>query len=198
MALREGKWKCTYCAAVNRGRDLSCAGCGATRDADVKFFCDGDAPEVTDAELTRLAQGGADWICEMCGTSNRNSMGQCGQCGAPRGASRSHQTSALREGAAAPSPEAPRASNIAHAQAFASRAPQPTRRFLTRRVAFIAAALIALLVATGVAGLGGLAYYLTRTHETELTVASVAWRRSMEVEELQTVGRAYVLGLRIK
>ena len=48
MTIREGKWKCTYCDALNRGRDLKCAGCSATREQDVEFIYDETAPEVTD------------------------------------------------------------------------------------------------------------------------------------------------------
>jgi rubrerythrin len=38
MAVREGKWRCPHCSAVNRGADLACGGCGATRDQHVTFF----------------------------------------------------------------------------------------------------------------------------------------------------------------
>ena len=64
MAIREGKWKCTYCGATNRGRDLECTACGAAREKDVSFFLDDDAAEVTDEAVVAHARGGAEWICE--------------------------------------------------------------------------------------------------------------------------------------
>jgi hypothetical protein len=85
MATYEGKWRCTFCSAVNRGRDLDCAGCGARRGADVEFFLDDDAAPITDAELLKAAHDGPDWRCETCGGSNRFSSKTCQTCGAPVG-----------------------------------------------------------------------------------------------------------------
>jgi hypothetical protein len=63
MAIREGRWRCPSCATVNRGRDLACTGCGATRDADVAFFLEDDAPTSgADADRKRA---GADWLCVL-------------------------------------------------------------------------------------------------------------------------------------
>ncbi|MBL8150351.1 MAG: hypothetical protein JNN15_10545, partial [Blastocatellia bacterium] len=86
---REGKWKCTYCDAVNLGRELKCGSCTATRDKDVKFIYDEDAPEVTDTSLLERATGGAEWLCETCGCSNVSNRQECKQCGAPKGGSKS-------------------------------------------------------------------------------------------------------------
>lgn len=88
MAIREGKWRCTYCSAVNRGRDLDCGGCGVRRGADVEFFLDDDAPAVTDGEQLAAAHAGPDWLCETCGGSNRFHVEACQTCGAPPGNSR--------------------------------------------------------------------------------------------------------------
>lgn len=88
MAIREGKWRCTFCSAVNRGRDLDCGGCGVRRGADVEFFLDDDAPAVTDAEQLAAAHAGPDWLCETCGGSNRCHVEACQTCGAPPGNSR--------------------------------------------------------------------------------------------------------------
>src|SRR5690242_15513114 len=88
MATYEGKWRCAYCAAINRGRDMDCRSCGVRRGADVEFFCDEDAPAVTDDALLREAASGPDWLCETCGGSNRYGVSRCQTCGAPRGASR--------------------------------------------------------------------------------------------------------------
>ncbi|HEV7905039.1 MAG TPA: zinc finger protein [Pyrinomonadaceae bacterium] len=91
MATYEGKWRCIFCSAVNRGRDLDCANCGVRRGADVEFFLEDDAPAVADEARLREANDGPDWLCETCGGSNRFSLTTCQTCGAPRG------NSSLRE-----------------------------------------------------------------------------------------------------
>lgn len=85
MATYEGKWRCTFCSAVNRGRDMDCTGCGVRRGADVEFFLEDDAPAVDDEARLREANDGPDWLCETCGGSNRLSLKTCQACRAPRG-----------------------------------------------------------------------------------------------------------------
>ena len=87
MATYEGKWRCTFCHTVCRGRDMNCVGCGARRGADVEFFLDDDAPPLTDEALLREAHDGPDWLCETCGGSNRFNAKTCQTCGAPAGSS---------------------------------------------------------------------------------------------------------------
>src|SRR5437867_1686028 len=84
MAIREGKWRCPYCAVANRGAAMACTGCGATRDKDVTFFLEDDAEEVTDALIAR-ARAGADWLCTFCGASNPPERDHCRNCGAQKG-----------------------------------------------------------------------------------------------------------------
>jgi len=91
VATYEGKWRCTFCSAVNRGRDLDCTSCGVRRGADVEFFLEDDAPAIVDEARLREANDGPDWLCETCGGSNRFSLTTCQTCGAPRG------NSSLRE-----------------------------------------------------------------------------------------------------
>lgn len=88
MATYEGKWRCTFCSAVSRGRDMDCTGCGVRRGADVEFFLDDDAPVVEDEALLREADNGPDWLCETCAGSNRFNLRTCQTCGAPQGNSR--------------------------------------------------------------------------------------------------------------
>src|ERR1051326_2575230 len=102
--IREGKWRCTYCDAMNRGRDMKCVGCGATREQDVEFIYDENAPEVTDEAQLQAALAGPEWICETCGTSNANAREQCKQCGAPRGASRMREVKMVEETPPPPPP----------------------------------------------------------------------------------------------
>lgn len=85
MAIYEGKWRCTFCSVVNRGRDLNCVGCGVRRGEDIEFFLDKNTAAVTNEALLREANDGPDWLCETCSGSNRFSIKSCQTCGAPRG-----------------------------------------------------------------------------------------------------------------
>jgi hypothetical protein len=149
---------------VNRGRDLACAGCGATRDEDVTFFLEDEAPEVTDEALLRAARAGADWLCAHCGSSNRPVAPRCATCGAERG------DSAAREVHERPlRPEAPPPA------AAARPAPRPSRRLLP------------ILLPLGLAVLGGIAWLALRITEVPVTVAGFEWERTIEIESLRTV-----------
>lgn len=161
MTIREGKWKCTYCDALNRGRDLKCQGCGATRERDVQFIYDETAAEVTDAAELARARSGPEWLCENCGSSNASELTTCRQCGAERGTARAREVKMV--GAPAP--------------------PPPPRPSILPKVLMAFGAVAALVVLL----IGGLIFYFTRTHEAELTVTAVQWQRSIEVEEFRTL-----------
>lgn len=168
MTIREGKWKCTYCDMLNRGRDLKCTGCGAVREQDVQFIYDENAPEITDQGELASARRGPDWICETCGVSNLSTAEGCRQCGAPRGGS------VNREVGLVPPPEAQ------------SMMPEPPA---TSGKSWMVKGLLGCggLVAVVVILFLGLGIYLTRTHEVPLTVTGVNWERTTEVEQLQTL-----------
>lgn len=87
MATYEGKWRCLRCSTVNIGRNLNCLTCGVKRGDDVKFFLDDNAAIVSDADLLRQANAGADWICRYCGGNNRAFDKQCSSCGSNRSVS---------------------------------------------------------------------------------------------------------------
>ncbi len=91
LAIREGKWKCEFCGAENLGRDMKCGSCGAVRGENVKFYLDDNAAEVTDETLLNMAEAGADWHCDYCGTDNRADAGSCKQCGAPKDGMKSRE-----------------------------------------------------------------------------------------------------------
>jgi len=171
MAILEGKWRCPYCSVVNRGAHLACAGCGATRDKDVAFFLEDDAPEVTDEELLGDARAGADWLCAFCGASNRPAADHCRNCGAEKGTAPSRPVRDV----VPPPPVLPRP----------SLPPLPLRTAASppSRFRWWAAGILLALVA-----LASLAAYLAlrRTSET-LTVAGFEWERSVKVEAWRAV-----------
>jgi len=168
MAIREGKWRCPNCGNVCRGADLACTGCGATRDKDVQFFLEDEAPEVTDEKLLARAAAGADWLCEFCQTSNRPDRESCGNCGASRDGARSREVKEIR-------PEAPAASGP---QRPAVRPATPARGFRFGLA-------LALLLIVGFCGTLG--YFSLRKTEQRVTVSGFAWERSIDVEALQPV-----------
>jgi hypothetical protein len=173
MAVREGKWKCPACGAVNLGRDMKCSGCGAVRGPNVMFFLEEDAAEVTDQGLLSTAEGGADWHCAFCGTDNRSGVAACRQCGAPREGMKSRETgtvpaSAPGAGSAgvAPSGAAPRGAAPA------------ARKAPTRIIAAVAAVVVLLAAA---------AFVLTRGKEATLTLRGGEWSREIRVERQESV-----------
>lgn len=165
MAIREGKWRCTYCESVNRGAELACSGCGATREKDVTFFLEDEAAEVTDEALLKTARAGADWLCLFCQTSNRPDASACVQCGAEKGSAPSRP---VKDVPATPRPAA---------------APSPPAAPRGRGCAWVAA-LVGLLL-LGFCGLG-LWQSLRKTDES-VTVAGFEWSRQVKVEALRTV-----------
>jgi hypothetical protein len=168
MAIREGKWRCPYCASVNRGAELACNGCGATRDKDVSFFLEEDAPEVTDEALLARARTGADWLCQFCQTSNRPDEGRCRHCGAERGTSPSRSEREVPLASALMSPTPPPSSG-----------PRKNRRGCGIAVAVL------LLLSLGFCSV--VSYLAFRKTEETVTVTGFEWERTIQVEAWRAV-----------
>ncbi len=164
MTIREGKWKCPGCGEINRGAVSQCASCGATRDANVKFFLDEDAPEVTDEEEIKKAKAGADWICEFCGNASPTFATVCAGCGAPKSAKEKKHGDVIPMGGPPPK-----------ASPISMEPPKPASK-------------TPLGVVLGVLGLMLLfccvcSWFQFRTQTETVTVASAAWTRTIEVED---------------
>lgn len=179
--VREGLWDCVYCGTTGvRGRDIACPNCGQVRPDDVTFYLAEDAAEVTDEQLLQRARGGADWVCDYCGTSNEAEHTTCKQCGAPREADATRQEQRRYDMAHVPrsgdntwepqrSPEPEEAPE-----------PEPEQKGGIPTFAWVGA-LLALLVVCG-----GIFFFLDNRQES-MRVDGFAWERSIEVEELRTV-----------
>jgi len=158
MTIRMGYWDCPSCGAKkNMGPNATCAGCGLARGPNIAFYTDDSAPVVEDPELVARARAGADWKCKYCNADNRAGVLDCQQCGAgPDGSVRRQE----------------KFTAIASAK--------PTARFATWQKV--------LAVVLGVASaIGLLIYFLfVRTTALEVTVESVAWVKTVEVQELTT------------
>ncbi len=82
----EMMWKCRACDSNVWGRFKRCQNCGKEIEAGQDWFDppEGEAPPLTDPELIKQATEGADWHCPFCNSSQRNSHGECRECGASR------------------------------------------------------------------------------------------------------------------
>lgn len=104
----EMTWRCSTCATVNRGRDMTCSSCGDPKDASEHYEMPTDtarAPTVTDPELVVRAKAGPNWRCSYCSSDQRRTDGTCRQCGGVPAAPR-------RPSAAAPVSSPPRRSVV--------------------------------------------------------------------------------------
>lgn len=166
MTIREGKWKCPNCSTVNRGAETQCHQCGTTRDANVKFFLDEDAPEVTDEEQLKKAQAGADWICEYCGNSSPAFSAICTACGAKK------STIEKKHGDVIPVGGPPPAKPTGELKAT----PPPTSTGNKWPLVVAVLALMFLCCCT-------CSWFTFRTQQETATVASVGWERKVVVED---------------
>ncbi|MEZ0229990.1 MAG: Ran-binding zinc finger domain-containing protein [Planctomycetota bacterium] len=168
MAIREGKWKCPSCSTVNRGAETQCGQCGTTRDANVKFFLDENAEEVTEASQLAKAKAGADWLCEFCGNSSSQTSPTCTGCGAPKSEKQKKHGDVIPIGGAALAAQ-PVAQPVAPP-------PPPQKSSGLGPVAIAVLALMMLMCC--VCG-----WWQFRTKAGTATVAAAQWQRSIDVED---------------
>jgi len=161
MAVREGKWRCPSCDAVNKGRDMKCASCGNVRGEDVKFFLEEDAAEVTDQSMLNQAKAGADWHCDFCGTDNRADADVCKQCGAPAAGMKRRQQTMTGSAAEA---------NTAQVK------PAPKKNPLTLIISIAAVAIVAVTL-----------LFLFRGKEDSIRLEGGEWTRSIAIETQEWV-----------
>ena len=83
--IKKGYWDCKQCGRVgNDGPTTNCAGCGAPRPKDVKFYLSDNPPIVTDPKEIEAALVGPDWICDHCNGHNKFRDTSCHSCGNPK------------------------------------------------------------------------------------------------------------------
>lgn len=181
MAVYEGKWRCARCSSVNRGRDVGCLTCGVKRSADVEFFLDETAAQISDEKLLNQANAGADWICLYCGSNNRAAENRCSGCGSLRGGDNKQLAEETR--GVGDWSEAAQKNHQSQTPAPV----QPPKPFFSRKFVkfgllgagafgFIFVALVGLLI-----------FISTREYDTEIEVSGLEWKRSIALEEYKTV-----------
>jgi len=77
----ELEWTCPNCNSRNRGRDKTCANCGAPQPENVKFERAADEKMIAAADAKGAALG-PDIHCGFCGARNPADAVTCSQCGA--------------------------------------------------------------------------------------------------------------------
>ncbi|MEM9541258.1 MAG: zinc finger protein [Cyanobacteria bacterium P01_E01_bin.42] len=177
MAIQEGRWDCPTCGTRGiLGRYRECDNCGAPRPEGVRFYLPENAPNVTNTEQLAIARGGADWICEYCGSSNRAQEENCMECGAPK----SNATQAVKEysmGTVPRSAAPPTPSRPSRIPATVPRSHTSQSRGQRKRLA---------IVAIAASGIVGLTLFFTLPRTVEATVSGLNWERKITVERLTT------------
>ena len=158
----ENAWKCGACGHQNLGRDLACTNCGATKRKADADEVPAEGPEVTDQALLQMANAGANWVCQFCGSQTRNTDGTCKNCG-----SRSNEA-----------PKQSVAERVTGTGPAAGQAKPPSRTVY--------------YVVGGLAVVGLLGALLFMPHHVGAKVVGVHWDYEIDVKQRATVhGQGY-------
>ena len=172
----ENEWTCTSCKAKNLGRHMECQTCRSPKKKDEKDIVPNpdSAPAVTDPELLRLANQGANWVCEFCGGQVRNEHGKCVKnCGAPRNVVPIDVRDMPPEGVAAAVNRARREPPRPLPTGVPGPGWSPARAGLVKpfKVPWVPVGLVA-----GVLALAGLLAFLLTSWEVDAKVNSLLWQ----------------------
>ncbi len=165
--IREGRWICPNCNTKNKGSELKCPACGATR-GEVEFIYDENAEEVTDEGEKKRAVSGADWVCGFCGVSNSFDVGVCKSCSGKHGEGKNRTVKEIhptQPKAGVATPQAPSRPTPA--------APMPTwMKFGCMGFAFLFAVLMV---------------FEMMDYPQTLEVIGRKWERVMDIQEYKTI-----------
>lgn len=202
------EWVCPNCESRNPGPVRTCEKCGAPQPENVQFQRPVDEKLITDEKVIQAAKAGADIHCGFCGTRNPATATNCSQCGADLKEGKARQAGQVMQAApAAPKVitcancgtenpgsaktcsscgapiHAPAAQTPKPAQAQASATPtaQPKPKKFNWLVAGGIGAF--LLLCCGAI----LFMFVLPSRSVEGTVASVYWKTSVPVQEVQAV-----------
>lgn len=186
MATYEGKWRCLRCSTVNLGRNLNCLTCGVKRSEDAEFFLDSDAAAISDAELLRQANAGADWICRYCDGNNRAFDAQCSSCGSLRSGADKQLIEETRE----INDWSEQSQKAARQKTFETNNVTQKKSFFGSRIFKFALLGLSGFAMIFVALFAGLVYISTLSYQTEVEVTGLEWTRTITLEEYKTVQEA--------
>jgi hypothetical protein len=192
----EGRWRCSSCAAENRGRVERCDGCGVSRPAGVQFYLPGNEPALKDAGLLSDAHSGRDWYCDHCDGANKNAVdgvpvSQCVNCGQARDA-RDQIHVVTGEAVEAAPPQQMRKQQVSDEQRADRQMKQEMvddmrhermRASQNYQIAKWGTIISAVMIVLAIL------FALLRTHTVEAEVTGKSWNRSIAIEQMQTLRR---------
>lgn len=162
MAIREKIWTCSECEASVLGRHKDCPQCGSPREkGEMRSLVGQGSVTVTDPELLKLANAGADWFCTHCSAGNIGNGDRCSKCGADRYDVAEEDHPDFKR---PPPPKRP------------LEEPLPTTPSApdTRMKGGLFGVVILVLL--------GFVFWAMQTHEVEGSVTSTTWTRTVHVE----------------
>lgn len=177
----EMRWRCSACREENLGRHKKCQNCGKKKGREAFYDTPGTetptrADAVTDPELIRQAEAGADWECKYCRCHERRDSGECAECGSDQSDSVEHETH-WDDGTSSKKGESP----------------QPTveaspRRYTARFMAFDWRGHWRWFAgAAGVFAVATVLWLVFRTRVVDASVTSGAWTCAIEVERYRII-----------
>lgn len=201
------EWVCPNCQGRNPGPEKTCQNCGAPQPENVQFQRAADEKLITDEKVVSAAKAGADIHCGYCGTRNAAAAETCIQCGADLKEGKARTAGQVLK-AAPPPPKAITCTNCGSEnpgtsktcaqcgaplkvespasppstpQAKAMPMPQPKAKPVNWLLfggigAFLLVCCIAIF-----------ALFVFPSRSVDGTVASVYWRTSVPVQEVQAV-----------
>lgn len=180
----ELKWNCGECDTKGiLGRHKECPSCGAPREkgemqmsglSRSDYGADGrnKAASVTDPELLKKANAGADWFCAFCSAGNIGTGDRCAKCGASRHEDQ-HESRAKPESPSPPKPKAVKPAEVKPKE-------EPEEKFVAPRDhrQYIAAAGVVLGIATIV-----FTAWAFQPHEVKGSVTGASWAHTASIYE---------------
>lgn len=173
----EDHWSCNTCKHSNLGRFETCQNCGKPKEneEDIEPTDVSASNAVRDAELLRIARGGADWHCRFCSSSQRNADGQCANCTANKSFSKGTEALSDEKDDQYTPPSAP---------PTIPQSPQAFRRSVPYRSLDI--------IRYGLLGVGmlfllGLLLWLLRPREYDARVADVYFQHVVHIDKYKVL-----------
>lgn len=198
----EGCWDCKYCGSDKiRGSIAICPNCGSPRDKNTRFYMDNPKNYVSE-DVAKTINKNPDWLCPYCDSLNSDSVNICNSCGSAREDSKDDYFSnkekmAMRKNAEEKTDYFDKKEEeliekekelLIKLNEYTSATSDNTKpnktRFNTKKILSIICAVVLVI-----GSIVGLTWLLTPKTQT-VTVDSVSWERTIEVEEYKTVNES--------
>lgn len=192
----EGFWNCDACGSTNiRGGIRECPNCGKARDENTTFFINKKKITYVPNEKAVHINRNPDWKCNFCEQLNSDDDKVCVYCAAPRTAENLNYFEIKNQKEANENEEMLHSidnemkefSNVSSFYTInnfdeknVSNSFYSIKSYIFSHLSYI---LIALFTVLGIAAL----VFLFLPKEQEITITQMSWKRSINIERLQTV-----------